>query len=589
MKQKRFSIRPVNKVFVIGIAVMFILFAGISCQYSVSYQLGRQKLAWDNAQKLLFDAYSEKAYSLSEIYESAYYQDPEQSAMQAYFRRTGSQTLTVSQITGLVDMLSIMWLQDNDIDWIALYNPNAGNNYFLARGRTQLSILPDSFPYVQEASSGGMQLLGARRWTDGNQVPRFSYCIKGGAIPMGVQGSILLGYSLEAMERILRQADVEEDVRFLILAGDEVAFDSQGSLYGETYDVSWIAPGRTVHRDAQGKYWFAGSLRNEGRVFTCVYTYPLTKGILNAMADTPLLLGLLVAFTVMALVLYIVSSRRIFRRVRQIGDGLTIIGQNRLDHRLAMTSASDEFDEIAQSINTMTAMLQTAVDKEYEMRLKHMQLQLSQIQARFNPHFLYNTLEMIRGRLFESGDLESADYIEKLSRIFRNLTDAKSVVKIRDEISFCSLYVALLQLRTADDVNVFYDVAPELLDCGVIANLIQPAIENYFVHALADEQAYNEMEISCQPFGEAAIRIVVANNGAGLTPERLQEINTQLALPELNAPNYGLMSIAKRIKLFYGDQYGVRMESNGDAGVRVVIDIPRMSMEDHEAKFIPTK
>lgn len=589
MKQKKFSIRPVNKVYIIGLAVMFVLFAGISCYYSVAYQLGRQKLDWDNALNLLFEAYSDKAYSLAEIYEPAYHQDPDQSVMQAYFSRTGSQTPTASQFAELVDMLSVMRLQDNDIDWIALYNPNAEKNYFLARGRSQLSVLPNNFPYAQEAATGGLKLLGARSWTDESDIRRFSYCIKGGAIPVGLEGSILIGYSLEAMERILQRADVEENVRFMILAENRVVFDSENTHYDSDYDASWITEDRTVHRDSSGKQWFAGSLRNKGRVFTCVYMYPWFEGLLGAMVDTPLLLGLLIAFSAMALALYAVTERRIFRRVTQINEGLAVIGRNHLEHRLSISSASDEFDEISQSINVMTGMLQTAVDKEYEMRLKHMQLQLTQIQARFNPHFLYNTLEMIRGRLFDSGDLESADYIEKLARIFRNLTDAKSVIKLRDEISFCSLYVALLQLRSSGDVNVSYDVSPELLDCGVIANLIQPAIENYFVHALDNEMESNELEIICQPHGEADVRIVVADNGAGITKERLVEVNRQLAAPDLTAPNYGLMSIAKRIKLFYGDQYGVHLEQNTDAGTSVVIDIPRMSMNEHEAKLMPTK
>ncbi|MBQ2952550.1 MAG: histidine kinase [Clostridia bacterium] len=391
------------------------------------------------------------------------------------------------------------------------------------------------------------------------------------------------------MERILDRADVGNTVNYMVLADDRVVFDSEGLCYGTSYDDGWLQGEGNVFTDAAGKRWYVGSIRNAGREFTCLYMYPWLQGFLWAMADTPMLLGLLVAFTAMALVLYIVSSRRIFRRVKQINEGLTVIGQNHLDHRLLISSVSDEFDEISKSINVMTEMLQTAVDEEYEMRLKHMHLQLTQIQARFNPHFLYNTLEMIRGRLFESGDLESVDYIEKLARIFRNLTDAKSVIKLRDELSFCSLYVALLQLRSSGDVNVSYDVSPELLDCGIIANLIQPAIENYFVHALDDERESKELEIICQPKGESDVQIIVADNGTGITTGRMTEVNRQLATPDLAVSHYGLMSIAKRIKLFYGDPYGVHLEQNPAAGVRVVIDIPRMSMKEHESKLMPTK
>lgn len=589
MKQRKFTIRPVNKVYIIGLAVMFVLFAAISCYYSISFQLGRQMLHLDSALSQVFEVYYEKVYSLSEVYEPVFYQDPDQSAMQAYFNRKGDKAPTAAQFAELANMLSSMVMQDNDISWIALYNPNTARNYFLSRGRSQLSVLPESFPYAQDANGSGMQLLGAKSWTDQSGISRLAYCIRGGSIPVGMEGCIFIGYSMESMERILQRANVSADVTYMVFAEDRVVFDSSGAHYSETYDAAWIAAESHVCRDLNGKWWFTGQLHNAGREFTCVYLYPWTQGLLTAMSDTPLLLGILVAFSVMALALYLLSSRRIFRRVMQINEGLTVIGQNNLQHRLTISAAGDEFDEIADSINGMTAMLQTAVDKEYELRLKHMQLQLTQIQARFNPHFLYNTLEMIRGRLFESGDMESADYIEKLARIFRNLTDAKAVIRLRDEISFCSLYVALLQLRASGSVNVSYDVSPELLDCGVLANLIQPAIENYFVHAMAWESEANELEIICESRDSESVRIIISDNGMGMHRERIDEVNAQLASPNINAPSYGLMSIAKRIKLFYGEQYGVHMEKNPEEGVRVVIDIPCMSMEEHESKLMPTR
>lgn len=588
-KRNRFSIRPVSRVFIIGLAMMLALFAGISCYYSVSFKLRSTLMQWDNTLNTLYDAYYDKVYSFSDVYEPVFRQYPEQTVLQKYFGRTGSQLPDAVEHTELANILNLMIGQDNDIDWVALYNPEANRNYFLRRGHNQLSVLPDSFPYKAEGNPKKLQLLGMQIWMDLNEKTYTSFCIQGGAIPANMDGYILVGYSLNSMARVLDRADLKAGVDFLITAGDQVVFDSSGARYGERISNEWMQQTGLVQKDQEGKRWVTGIIRNEGRKFACAYLSPWETVAVQILSDTPLLLGLLLAFAGMALLLYFAASRRIFTRVNSIGQGLAELGQNKLDYRLASSPAGDEFDQISESINNMAELLQETVNKEYELRLNQMHLQLTQIQARFNPHFLYNTLEMIRGRLFESGDLESADYIEKLARIFRNLTDAKAVVKLRDEISFCSLYVALLQLRTSDDVKVSYDVAPELLECGVISNLIQPAIENYFVHALVDEMESNELEIICQPSGEAEMRIIVSDNGMGITRERMTEVNRQLAYPGLDTPNYGLMSIAKRIKLFYGDQYGVHLEMNDEAGMRVVINIPRMSMQEHEAKVMPIK
>lgn len=588
-KRRHFSIRPVNRIFIVGLAVMLACFAGLTCYYSASFNTRSLLLQYDNTLNDIYEAYYEKVYSFSDVYEPVFRQDPDQSILRAYFTRTGSELPSVSQYGELSTLMDMMLNQDNDIEWVALYNPQADRNYFLSRGRSQLSVLPGSFPYAPVQDAEKQHLLGAQPWMDLEGARHFSFCIQGGAIPAGMPGHILVGYSTDAMARILRRANVGDSVAYMVLAENQVVYDSTDANYGKDISDQWIQDGGYIHQDGEDVLWYAAVLRNGGRGFSCLYRSPWGEVFLRSMRDTPLLLLLLLGFTTMALGLYMVTSRRIFRRVDRIRSGLISIGQNDLTYRLPVSEHGDEFDSISESINIMTGMLQEAVDKEYAMRLKHMHLQLTQIQARFNPHFLFNTLEMIRSNLFDSGDLESAEYIEKLARIFRNLTDAKAVITLQDEIAFCSLYVSLLQLRYSGSMSVSYDVDPQLLSCGIIANLIQPAIENYFVHALDGEQEGNELEISCLPEGEDDICITIADNGLGAPHTRIKEINWQLSTPDLNSTNYGLMSIAKRIKLFYGDRYGVSLEPNNGAGLRVIIRVPRMSMAEHEAKLMPAK
>lgn len=585
-----YAVRPVSRLYITGLCVMLVLFAGISCYYSISYQTRSLLMHWDNTLNELYEAYSEKVYSFSSVYEPVFLQDSDRDVFMAYFSRKEDQTPDVIQFSELYTALSLMLSQDNDIDWIALVAPEAKKNYFLVRGRSQLSVLPESFPFqTDESGNGKLKLLGARKWTDQQKVTHFSYCISGGAIPAGTSGNIMVGYNTESLKRVLQRSTGADSARFLVLAGDQTVYDSAGEAYDSINDFAWVKENARVHQDPEGRAWYATKLHNDGRGFSCVYMATWDVTLQAAGGDIGLLLGLLLGFTAMSMILYAVSSRRIFRRVDTIREGLITIGRNDLSYRLPVSEHGDEFDGISENINIMTGMLQQAMDREYEMRLKHMQLQLTQIQARFNPHFLYNTLEMIRSKLFDRGDMESADYIERLARIFRNLTDAKAVVQLRDEISFCSLYVSLLQLRYSGDISVSYDVDPELLSCGVIANLIQPAIENYFVHAVDEAREANELEIICEAAGENEIRMVIADNGQGASEKRMAQVNQQLRVPELKSPNYGLMSIAKRIKLFYGDGYGVHLEANKPQGMRVVIRIPKMSMEEHEAKLMPSK
>lgn len=114
---------------------------------------------------------------------------------------------------------------------------------------------------------------------------------------------------------------------------------------------------------------------------------------------------------------------------------------------------------------TSSRPLRCYVEKEYELRPQQVQLALRQIQVCFNPYFLYNTLELIRGKLYEHGNVQSTSYPEKLSRIFRNLASSKSFASIQKEISFCTLYALLLELRYKIAVSISYDIASELPAC----------------------------------------------------------------------------------------------------------------------------
>lgn len=130
-----------------------------------------------------------------------------------------------------------------------------------------------------------------------------------------------------------------------------------------------------------------------------------------------------------------------------------------------------------------------------------------------------------------------------------------------------------------------YYIDAELQDCGILAHLIQPAIENYFMHALDETTDSHNLDVTCEAVTEDTIRIVIADNGTGSDDARIAEVNRRLRTPAIGDRGYGPMSIAKRIRLFYGEGYGVHLENNEPEGMRVIITIPRMSVETHRRKL----
>lgn len=586
MGKKRYRIRPVSKAFTLSLLAVLVIFAFIASYSTFTYQKERLLLQCENALQDLFDTYYQKAYSLSDIYIPIFQSDDDKTLMQSYFESDDPSSLGYMERRSLVRLLDAMMGRDNDIEFILLYHPTADQHFYLTASGMQLQIYRGELPEKMSADPGSMRLLPANTWTDPiSGLSRNSFYFQGGAAPAGEEGGILIGYGTSLLDRLLRRYQVLDMADFFLMNEDGLGYDSTGAYENSQINMDWIHSASTVIRDENGQRWYTGKIANTGRVFTAAYRIPWRQLFLRANIYTPYILVILAAFALFSFVLYMLSARHIFHKVENIQEGLDIIGGNRLDYRLSVGRHGDEFDEISEHINHMTELLENSIQKEYELVRRQTQAELNQIQARFDPHFLYNTLEVVRGKLFRSGDVETADYIEKLSRIFRNLTDAAPVTTIREEIAFCSLYMSLLQLRYQDAVEIFYDIDVDLQESGILAHLIQPAIENYFMHALEESDREHTLEIVCEPFEQDGIRIMIADNGTGSDEERIREINARLLSPEIHDRGYGLMSIAKRIRLFYGDGWGVRLEPNEPCGMRVLITIPRMSVEAHQEKL----
>lgn len=584
MEEHKYRVRPVNRMFIAWLFLALVIFAGIAGSVSYTAEKKSIVLQCDIVMQELFELYYHKVYHFSDIYIPIFSSDENEKSIRSYFMRRGKEIPDARERAELVELLEEMIRQDEDVAFIALFNPQAEYNYCLTANGNSLKEIWQDLPVGEAKAEDRMQLLGRYVWKSDNGMEEV-FVIRGGALAGMKSGCILVAYDADIFDRVLDADAAGLPASFILTNENGVVYDSDGLWYGEDFQTQWLGENAAYHRSTDGKWYFTGVLRNEGRSFTAAYMIPWQQMAANSSSAAGPLLLVLVCFALFALALYLYSAKKIFGKVERIQSGLLILGNNRLDYRLKVSDLNDEFDEIAGNINIMAARLRDSMEKEYEMRVRQTRAELSQIQARFNPHFLYNTLEVIRGNLFRNGDLEDADYIEKLSRIFRNLTDAEPVLSIREEVTFCSLYMALLQVRYHDAVDISYDIAAELQECGILAHLIQPAIENYFVHAMSEETEYHAMEITCRPAEGGNICFTIADNGTGLSKERLEEINRQLQSPAKRGRGYGLAGIAKRIRLFYGESYGVVLEHNRPCGVRVIIRIPQMSVEEHQRRL----
>jgi hypothetical protein len=231
-------------------------------------------------------------------------------------------------------------------------------------------------------------------------------------------------------------------------------------------------------------------------------------------------------------------------------------------------------------ISILAVNLKKSGDRAYYYELKQHDAELSELQAKFNPHFLYNSLEIFRVRCQKNGDHETADLITQLAGIFRGFIGSKTFIPIQEELAFSKRYLALFRARYGESVRILYDIDTPVLQYGIIRNVFPPLIENYFAHAFDAARDDNFIIFRGRVESEKTILISVEDNGQGMTEGHLAALNGSFR-EKVTAEydSYGLKNLHQRLKLFYGDQYGIMVRSNADRGLSIDIRIAKMTCE----------
>lgn len=268
-----------------------------------------------------------------------------------------------------------------------------------------------------------------------------------------------------------------------------------------------------------------------------------------------------------------------FMKILKRGDDINKL-QSRinLDGYAEISVVASEFNNMLNKIESVSHQLVETNAVLYGIELEKKNAELSYLRSQINPHFLYNTLEMVKGMAAVRGMDEIRDVATSLARIFRYSIKGEGVVPLRTELAMVDSYIHIQQLRFADRFQVFYDLADDTVDCCIPKMIVQPIVENAVYHGLEPEE-YGKLTISSRidAFGDLIVQ--VEDDGAGMEPERLAAIQEMLSRqgtePRHGSPpgdvSIGLANVQTRIRLICGPEYGLELSSKPGEGTRVKI------------------
>lgn len=206
-----------------------------------------------------------------------------------------------------------------------------------------------------------------------------------------------------------------------------------------------------------------------------------------------------------------------------------------------------------------------------------------------NPHFLYNTLESIRGQALYHDDELVADMLETLAMFFRYCISQKGIfVTLRDELNNVNVYLKIMKFRFASrfEFQTIFENDSDIMDYEIPKLTLQPIIENAILHGLQDCTSEGIISLRIQEL-EDGLNIYIRDNGCGISREALKEINNMLMNPSMHEQPHSrhgiaLYNINRRIKLTYGNRYGLHIFSTEGVGTNVAIHIPKKVFSEKE-------
>lgn len=251
------------------------------------------------------------------------------------------------------------------------------------------------------------------------------------------------------------------------------------------------------------------------------------------------------------------------------------------------------FNYMIQKINCLIMELNANIEelREEKENVKKVQTQkrkaeLKALQAQINPHFLYNTLNAITWQAADQGVPEISILSNSLGKFFRiSLSNGKEVITIREELEHVENYLRIQGIRYKDKIQYEFHVAEDIKDLFIIKLVLQPLVENSIYHGIKVKKGIGHIRIYVKrcvnEAGIQTLHICVEDDGEGIEEERLKVIQEGLASGHISQDSgYGIYNVNERIKLYYGDVYGLDMESEYRNGTRATIRIPVHTTEE---------
>lgn len=293
----------------------------------------------------------------------------------------------------------------------------------------------------------------------------------------------------------------------------------------------------------------------------------------------------LVVSLLMAMMLELINqvvSVRISSPIMKLNNSVNKYEEGKEPH--IYIGGSEEIRHLGKSIQESykqnLSLMKRVVWEQNERRKS----ELDVLQSQINPHFLYNTLDLITWMIEGEKNEEAAFMITQLAKLFRvSLSKGHTIISIRDELQHAQSYMNIQKIRYKNKFEVVFDIDPEILDHCVVKLVLQPILENAINYGIREMDGCGIINV-CGKKADDRIILSVSDNGMGIPDDEIGFLLKDTNRIRKRGSGVGLVNVNNRIKILFGGQYGLYIESELDEGTTVYINIPAIEYTEENRK-----
>lgn len=378
----------------------------------------------------------------------------------------------------------------------------------------------------------------------------------------------------------------------LVTDGGQIFYSSTKDNYGKMTNLDIDYTKR--YQNYSGSYW-AGTNKvfyglstlhltlSESKVYVITAN---THAYRDITKQTTISMALIVAALVLPATLIFFFTSYFTGRVNRLRDAMRKASKEDYDI-VAEFAGEDELSDAFKDLQIMVKRIQDKDAKMYAALIKEQKLlneqqvmEMKMLASQINPHFLYNTLESIRMQALTAGNKEVANSIKMLGKSMRYVLEntGTSSITLRKELDYVENYLTIQKMRFSGRVNYSLDVEEglDLEKYVILPLLLQPVVENAILHGLEQVEENGRIHITVAKQDEY-LRISIADNGCGMDEEALKQLRQKIKEQKIDtSSSIGLSNINRRIKLCYGETYGMKIDSELGNGTIITLTLPKL-------------